>query len=175
MAVGRDLWKRTMPQFDPTYFTPQLFWLIVTFAALYFIMARYALPRVGDILDERQKRIDENLEQAAALKADTDAAIAAYEAALAQSRAKAHELLKEAAETMARAAEARNRELTERLNRQIKSGEARIQAAKREALANVRQIAFETAAAAASRLTGVAPDEDKLIVAVAAAVEEQGR
>lgn len=164
-----------MPQFDPTFFTPQLFWLAILFVALYVVMARHALPRVGEVLDERQRRIDESLDKAAQLKAEAEAAVAAYEKALAESRAKAHEVMRETSEQLARQAEARNKELADRLSQQIKAGEARITAAKEQALANVRQVAAEVAGAVVGKLVGAAPEQGKVEAAVTAAVQEQSR
>lgn len=164
-----------MPQFDPNFFMPQLFWLAVLFVALYVVMARHALPRVGEVLEERQRRIDENLDKAAQFKAEAEAAIAAYEKALAESRAQALDVMRQTSEDLARKAEARNKALSEKLAAQIKAGEARIQAAKDQALANVRQVATEVAGAAVAKLVGVTPDEAKLADAVAAALQEQSR
>lgn len=164
-----------MPQFDAAFFTPQLFWLAILFCTLYFVMSRHALPRVGEVLEERQRRIDENLDKAAQLKAEAEAAIAAYETALAESKAQAMRVMRETSDQLAKQAEARSKELGDRLAQQIKAGEARIQAAKEQALANVRQVATEVAGAAVAKLVGTAPDEAKLADAVAAVLQEQSR
>ncbi|MBF0306698.1 MAG: F0F1 ATP synthase subunit B' [Alphaproteobacteria bacterium] len=162
-----------MPQFDPTFFSPQLFWLAVTFIGLYVLMARVSIPRIGAVLEERQRRIDENLSKAAALKADTDAAIEVYERALAESRGKAQAMIKETVDRMAHEAENRQREVGARLAEQIKAGEARIEAAKAQALASVREVAADVARATVERITGQTPDEARLAEAVATAMEKR--
>ncbi|MEO0036301.1 MAG: hypothetical protein RLZZ501_2324 [Pseudomonadota bacterium] len=164
-----------MPQFDPALFTPQLFWLLLTFIALYALMALVALPRIAVVLDERQRKIDDNLEKAAQLKAEADAAIAAYEKALADSRAQAQKVIREAAERLAREADERNRAQAARLADLIKAGEARIAAAKTEALANVRTVAVEVAGAVVERLIGKPAPAARLEASVAAAFQEQAR
>jgi F-type H+-transporting ATPase subunit b len=166
---------RAMPQFDPATFAPQLFWLVVTFVALYVLMTSVALPKIGAVLDERQRKIDDNLDKAAVLKAEAEAAIAAYDKALAESRAHAHSLVKEAAERIAQQAEERNRDLGAKLAEQIKAGEARIAAAKDAALAGVRDVAVDVAGATLSRLLGGTADQARLDAAVATALKEQGR
>ncbi|MGE5505257.1 MAG: F0F1 ATP synthase subunit B' [Actinomycetota bacterium] len=164
-----------MPQFDPAFFAPQLFWLAVTFITLYVLMAKVALPKIGAVLDERQRKIDDNLDKAAQLKAEAEAAIAAYEKALAESRAHAHAVIKETSDRLAHEAEQRNKELAARLADQIKAGESRITAAKDKALANVRDVALEVAGSVVSRLVGQAGDQSKLEAAVAAALKEHGQ
>ncbi|CAA7618514.1 ATP synthase subunit b' [Candidatus Terasakiella magnetica] len=164
-----------MPQFDPTFFAPQLFWLALTFFTLYMLMTVIALPKIGAVLDERQRKIDDNLDKAAQLKAEAEAAVAAYEKALAESRAHAHSVIKEASDRLATEAEARNRELNARLAEQIKAGEARIASAKDAAMANVRDVALDVAGAAIARLVGGAADNARLEAAVAAALEEHGK
>ena len=64
----RRLWSTPRPgprpQFDPSTFTPQLFWLAVTFGVLFFAMWRFALPRLSNIMEARQQRIDADLDKA---------------------------------------------------------------------------------------------------------------
>ena len=164
-----------MPQFDPTFFAPQLFWLLLTFVTLYVLMSSVALPKIGAVLEERQRKIDDNLDKAAQLKAEAEAAVAAYERALSESRAHAHAVIKEASDRLAHDAEARNRALAARLAEQIKAGEVRINQAKSEALANVRDVAADVAGSVIARLVGSAADAGWLQAAVASALEEHGK
>ena len=163
-----------MPQFNPAFFAPQLFWLAVTFITLYILMAKVALPKIGAVLDERQRKIDDNLDKAAQLKAEAEAAVAAYEQALAESRANAHAVIKETADRLAHQAEERHRALAANLAEQIKAGEERITAAKTAALAGVREAAVDLAGAVVNRLVGGSPESARLDAAVAAALKEQG-
>lgn len=161
-----------MPQFDPSSFSTQLFWLALTFIGLYFLMAKVALPRIGAVLDERQRRIDDALEKAAQLKAEADAAIAAYEKALAESRSHAQSVIKETNDRIAKQSEERHKALAEKLAEQIASGEAKIAAAKDAALANVREVAADVAGAAIAKLLGGSADQAKVTAAISSAMEE---
>ena len=64
--------------------TPQRLVLIGAFAALYLLMSRVALPRIGSILETRRTRIVGDLREAERLRQETEKAAAAYEAALAE-------------------------------------------------------------------------------------------
>ncbi len=164
-----------MPQFDPAFFAPQLFWLALTFITLYFLMSKVALPKIGAVLDERQRKIDDNLDKAAQLKAEAEAAVAAYEKALTESRTHAQSVIKETAERIGRETEEKSRTLAARLADQIKAGEVRIAQAKDAALAGVRDVALDVAAATVARLAGAAFDKGVLDAAVGAALKEQGQ
>lgn len=161
-----------MPQFDPTFFPSQIFWLVVTFTLLYVLMARIALPRIGEVLDERQRKIDADLEKAAAFKQEAEAAMEAYEQALAESRAKAQAMLKAVSEEIAREAEQRHADLSAKLAQQIKEGEARVEAAKQEAMTHVQEVAIDVARVAAQHLAGISPSEAKARKAVDGILEE---
>jgi F-type H+-transporting ATPase subunit b len=157
-----------MPQFDSTYFASQLFWLYACFIVLFILLSVFALPKIGGVLEERQKRIDGNLDKAGQLKHDAEAAIAAYEKALADSRAQAHKILQDNAKSIADAAEIRNKAIGEKLAQQIKDGEGRIQAAKDEALGHIREISIDLVRASVEKLTGHSAEDADIQAAVTA-------
>ena len=94
------------PPFDSSTFASQLFWLALTFGFLYWFMSKVIVPRIGGILEMRQDRIAQDLDKAHELKAEADAAIAAYEQELAEAKASANEIGNKARDTAKSAAEA---------------------------------------------------------------------
>ncbi|MBI4183412.1 MAG: F0F1 ATP synthase subunit B' [Proteobacteria bacterium] len=160
-----------MPQLDPSWFPPQLIWLAISFALLYLLMTRLALPRIGEVLETRQRRIDDNLDRAAEIKQEADRAIAAYEKALAEARAEAHAIMREAGARLAAEAQRRQAELSARLASEAKEAEARVGDAKAAALGEIRGVAAEVARAAAVRLAGIEPDAQTLVRAVEAVMK----
>ena len=82
--------KGVFPPFNKETFPTQLTWLGITFILLYVMMAKVALPRIGSILEERRGHIDGAIAEAERFKSDSEAAVAAYEKALAEARGKAH-------------------------------------------------------------------------------------
>jgi F-type H+-transporting ATPase subunit b len=77
------------PPFDSTYFASQLVWVAITFGALYLLMSRIALPRIGAILEHRRRHIADDLAQADELGGKSQAVLAAHEQALGQARGRA--------------------------------------------------------------------------------------
>lgn len=49
-----------MPQFDPSVFIPQLFWLAICFSILYLFISKVFLPRILDIINQRNSLIERN-------------------------------------------------------------------------------------------------------------------
>jgi F-type H+-transporting ATPase subunit b len=154
------------PPFDATTFASQFLWLVLTFVALYLLMSRIALPRVGAILETRRQHIDGDLADAQRLKDQSDAAIAAYEKALADARSRAQALANETIQKQVAAAKTDRKALDARLNARIAEAEKSIAATRTAAMANVRGIATEAAAAIVERLTGSAPAQLDVATAV---------
>lgn len=146
--------KEPFPPFNSETFAGQLFWLAIFFGALYLLMSKVAIPRVQNILEGRAERIEGDLAEANRLKAETDAAIAAYEKALAEARAEGHRIAAEAHETVSKEAEAHRAKLETELGAKLDAAETQIAAAKTTALSNVRGIAVDAAGAIVERLTG---------------------
>jgi F-type H+-transporting ATPase subunit b len=157
------------PPFDKQTFPSQLFWLTVTFVALYLLMSRIALPRIDSILERRRQRIAGDIAEALRLKGESDAAIASYEKALADARSRAQALVNDSRQRQAAQAEAGRKALDATLNARIAQAERSIAETKATAMVNVRGIATEAAAAIVERLIGIAPSSPD---AVAAAVAE---
>ncbi len=161
-----------MPQLDVTTFAPQIVWLVITFLAMYFIMAKVALPRIAEVLDERQTRIDDNLAKAAALKIEAEQAAAAYEQSLAEARSKAQDEVKVVID-QANAAQAKaQEELAAKLDKKLSEAEARIADAKDKALANITGVSADVAKATVEKLAGVSVDDAAVNAAVAKAMEQ---
>ncbi|MPZ38573.1 MAG: F0F1 ATP synthase subunit B [Rhizobiales bacterium] len=155
------------PPFDPTTFASQFVWLVLVFGALYLLMSRIALPRIGAIMDSRRQSVEGDLAEAKSLKDSSDAAIAAYEKALADARGRAQALANETREKFAAEAEAARKELDAALNTRLTEAEQAIATRRTAAMANVHDIAVETAAAIVERLTGNAPAKPDVAKAVA--------
>jgi F-type H+-transporting ATPase subunit b len=160
--------KPGFPPFQKDTFASQLVWLTITFVALYVLVATVALPRVGGIFAARRDRIAGDLAQARQRREESDAALAAYEKALADARARAQTIASETHSRLAAQAEERRKALEAELNGKLAEAEKAIAAAKHAAMANVRGIAAEAATTIVERLIGLAPAE----AAVAAAVDD---
>lgn len=160
--------KSGFPPFQKETFASQLVWLAITFVALYLLISRIAIPRIGGIIEARDKRIAGDLAEAQRLKSDSEAALAAYEKALADARNRAQVIGGEIRDKLHAEAEENRKALEAKLNAQLAEAEKTIAATKSAAMTNVRGIAVDAAAAIVERLIGTTPPAP----AVAAAVDD---
>jgi F-type H+-transporting ATPase subunit b len=163
--------KAPFPPFQKDTFASQLVSLLIAFVALYLIVSRVALPRVGGLLDERQKAIEGDLTEAQKLKDASDAALKAYESELAAARSRAQAIGAETREKLNAAADAERKTLEERLAVKLAGAEKTIAATRETAMSNVRGIASEAAAAIVQRLAGLVPDGKSVEKAVDASLK----
>ena len=161
-----------MPQLNPLDWAPQLIWLVITFGILYLLMKWVALPKIGSVIEMRQEHIAGDLEAADKLRRETQEAIAAYEQALAEAKARAHGIAQEARNRLKDEVAAERAALERDLAAKSAEAEARILEAKVSALKDVNAVASETAAEIVRRLIGIAPAKPEVDLAVAAAHKE---
>jgi F-type H+-transporting ATPase subunit b len=156
------------PPFQKETFASQMVWLVITFVALYLVISRIAVPRIGSILEQRTKRVEGDFAEAQRAKSESEAALAAYEKELADARSRAQAIGAEIREKLNAEAEQNRKALETKLNAQLAEAEKSIAATKTAAMTNVRGIAADAAAAIVERLIGTAPPAPT----VAAAVDE---
>ncbi|WP_425430692.1 F0F1 ATP synthase subunit B [Devosia naphthalenivorans] len=167
-AHGGEHESGVFPPFDPATFPSQLLWLAITFGALYLLMSKIALPRIGGILENRKSIIDADLAAADASRQKTEAAIAAYETALAEAKAKAQGIANQTREAIQADLAAKRSAVEADLTGKVAAAEARIASTKAEALTHVDEIATETAQTVVTQLVGdVSTDSVRAAVAKA--------
>ena len=164
-----------MPQLDPTVWPTQLFWLAVTFIALYLIVWRVALPRIADVLEARQRKLDDDLKKATALKEEAEQILADYEKLRADAQASAHEVLKTANDALKAEAEQQTAALAAKLAAQTEEAEARIAAAKASALSSLEGTVSEVVMAATEKLIGVRAGSQEVDRAVSDVMGSQAK
>ncbi len=161
-----------MPQLNPSTFSPQLIWLAITFIGLYFIMSRVALPRIGGVIEQRRSKIADDIDAAQSLKHETDKAIAAYEQALAEARAKAHAIAQENRDRLTAEVDAERAKVDAELAAKLAKAESQIAATKTAALKQVRNIASDIAGDIVGKLTGAKVTKAAVTKAISKATGE---
>ncbi|WP_158043889.1 ATPase [Skermanella pratensis] len=174
MAHGAEHASGGLPQLDPTVFAPQLIWLAISFIALYFLMAKVALPKVAEVLEERQERITNDLDRASSLREESAGVMEGYEKALTDARTHAQSVMAATTADIASASSGRQAQFNADLAAKTRAAEERINAAKETALTSVRSVAVEIAQQAAEKLGGIKVDAARADTAVGAVMQERG-
>lgn len=146
-----------LPQLDPSTWANQIFWLIIVFAALYFLLSTFILPRLREGISDREDRISDDLDQASNMQREAEEAEKAYNRSLADARAKAMNVAETTKQSIDAEIAAEIEAADASLEKQADVAEANIRTIKAKALSNIESIASETAVEVVSTLTGKAP------------------
>jgi F-type H+-transporting ATPase subunit b len=134
-------------------------WTIVTFLLLLFILGKFAWKPMLAMLAERERIIQEGIEEARRAKADSESLMEKNRALLADARNQANELL----EKVRQDAERRRAEMAEKAREEAEAlltrSREEIERQKRLAIREVRSEAADLAIEAATRVVGRSLDD----------------
>ena len=157
----------SFPPFETATFPSQLLWLAVTFGALYYFMSKKALPAVGAVIANRKARIAKDLDDAAAMQQQADAAAAAHAKMLSDARVKAQGVAQEGRDRLAADSAAKRKVLEDQLSNKLAAAEHQIATTRAQAMTNVGAIAKDAASAIFERLLGRPADANAIEAAIA--------
>ena len=160
-----------MPQFDFTHvFWPQIAWLAVFFAILYFGIVGPTLPKLGKVIGEREGKVMGDIASAETAKAASDQLAADYEAGVATAQDEARGRLVKSRADAAASLEARLKDTNAALDARAQSAEAALAAARANAMAEIESVAADAAATIVEKLTGTRPVDTAAASAVRSAL-----
>lgn len=155
-----------MPQFDLANFIPQLAWLTLFFAILYFGIVQTTLPRVGRVVDNRDAQVRGDIARAEQAKAEADAVREAYQAALADARRSAQAALAEAQASSTLAIEKKLHAVDEAIHQRLAEADAALAAGRAAVADEMEKVAAAAAADIVAALGGKRPTEKAALTAV---------
>jgi F-type H+-transporting ATPase subunit b len=127
-----------MPQFESHFFSSLIFWEVVSFAILLFVLYKFAFPGILSVLEEREKKIKDSLDQAERHRSEAERRLNEYEAKLAAASKEAEGILAVSKERAQRLMEENEQRLTAEAER-IKGDAAReIDHERRKAIQEIR-------------------------------------
>ncbi len=141
-----------MPQFESHFFSSLIFWEVVSFAILLFVLYKFAFPGILSVLEEREKKIKDSLDQAERHRSEAERRLKEYEAKLAAAGKEAEGILAAAKERAQRLLEENEQRLTAEAER-IKGDAAReIEQERRAAIREIRSQTTELALMVAEKV-----------------------
>ncbi len=151
-------------------FASQLFWLVIAFGLIYVVIGRGMLPKIEATVEQRDRRIAEDLAAAERARIEADAREEAYRAQIEANRAEALKVTHAAKDAAARATEQRVKAADAEIGRRVDAAEAEIRAASAAALADIENVAAEAAQEMVAKLAGVSVPRERAAQAVRAAL-----
>lgn len=162
-----------LPQFDPTWFPSQIFWLAVMFGLLYFVFARKTLPTMSATIDNRRNQIESDMSEAETLTEEAQKVQSEYEANLAAAREEATKAsIAMEQEIKEKAANAQNT-FRERAEKDMAATEKAIDKARTETMQEIETIVAGLTAEATKKLAGLELSKSDVQKVIAGLVAEE--
>ena len=160
-----------MPQLNqlPDIFWSQLFWLAVVFGIIYFVIGRGMVPKIQSVVDDRDRKIADDLAAAQKAREQADVAEEAYRQRIDAGRSEALKVAQEAKRAAALDTEKKLKAVDEQIGARLAEAEARIRAAAENARRELEPVAAEAAGELVAKLTGqkvTAKDAEPAVKAV---------
>ncbi len=146
------------PLFPAVY---DIIWSAVCFVIILLVVWKYALPKMGVILDERAALIEGNIEKAGVAKAEADAALEEYRAQLADARGEAAKIREQARADGTKILLELKEQAQAEANRITAAAQATIEAERQSALVSLRNEVGSLALTLASGVIGESLTDDK--------------
>jgi F-type H+-transporting ATPase subunit b len=127
-----------MPQFESHFFSSLIFWEIVSFAILFFVLYKYAFPGILSILEEREKKIKDSLDQAERHRSEAEHKLREYEAKLNAAAKEAESIMAAAKERVQRLMEENEQRMTVEAERIKGDAMREIEQERRRAIQDIR-------------------------------------
>ena len=170
-SVGHPAHKPAgFPPFKTETYPSQIFWLAITFGFLFVVLWRSAGPMISGTLAARRAHINKDLAEARKARGDADAALAAYEAAVAGARTRAAALAEENRKKVSDEIDRSRVEANQSAAAQLAQVEKQIEETRRAARIHIARAAEEAAAAIVERLIGETVTTGEAAQAVRAAI-----
>ena len=155
-----------MPQLNPEFFVSQLFWLVVTFSFLLVFLWRISLPRISNILEKRERKINEDLTAAKELQSEAENIQDKIEQQLKQARSDASELIKSSSASFQDKAQHEITKLEKELDEKITDSSNKIEKIKNESLNQIQSQINEITKLTLSKVTSFEVTDDEIKNAV---------
>lgn len=118
-----------MPQFDVSFYVSQAFWMLISFGFLYLMMSHLICPMIEEVLAERARLIQSDLDAAERMNRQAEKLIQRHQAFMAAAEQEKAVRIQRAYARIQKEASAAEDKNEQSLRRKVRSAEAKITAA----------------------------------------------
>jgi len=140
---GHDASGPGFPQLDTSTYASQVFWLFITFATTYFIMARVALPRIAHVLELREAKKRGDLTEAERVNNEAETVFDAYKKTMSEAQDDARQILARAAQDIGEVQAQQSAAFQDDMKERLQKSEKVIRKAVDQAMDGIAQQATE--------------------------------
>ena len=156
-----------MPQLDSKYWFSQSFWLVLIFLTLYLSLSRFFIPKIKNNLDNREKKIKENLDEAKALSELAEKKSLDYESKILDAKKEVIKIIAESKKQLDKNINQKRQQFEEEIEKEIKKVEQEISNLKKNSSSSIHNIAEEISAKIIENITGEKLNESSIKASVA--------
>jgi F-type H+-transporting ATPase subunit b len=156
-----------MPQLNPEFFVTQLFWLVVTFSFLLVFLWRISLPRIGNVLEKREKKINEDLTAAKELQFEAEKIQDMIETQIKKARLDSLEIIKKTSTSLQEKTQVELTKLEKDLDAKIDESHQAIEKSKNESVTQIQSQINEITKLTLSKIASFNVSDDEIRNAIA--------
>lgn len=151
-----------------------IFWTFVTFVLLLLVLKKMAWKPILQALDEREKRIQNSLDQADGAKKEAEKLLSEQQNLLDAARKESQQIIAKSRKTAETAREEILKQAQSETDQLLQKAKREINLGRQKALEDIRNLAVELSLAATSKIIGKSLDKKKHIVLVDESIEQIG-
>ncbi len=155
-----------MPQLNTEFWISQIFWLIITFGALFIVLSKIILPKISNNLESRKSQILENIEKAEKQREESENKIKEFDKIILDTKIKAKNYLSEARQKILQDINKKKETLENEINKEIDLAEKEINELKKNAPDKINKIAIETSSDLLKQIIGIEVNKSSLTAIV---------
>ena len=156
-----------MPQLDSKYWLSQSFWLILIFFILYLALSKFFIPKIKNNLDDREKKIKDNLDEAKALSELAEKKSLNYENQIQNAKKDVVKIITESKKQLDKSINQKKQQFESEIEKEVEKAEEEILNLKKNSLSSIHNIAEEISAKIIENITGEKLNEKSIKASVA--------
>jgi F-type H+-transporting ATPase subunit b len=156
-----------MPQLDSKYWFSQSFWLILIFLLLYLSLSKFFIPKIKNNLDDREKKIKDNLDEAKELSELAEKKNLDYENEISNAKKEVAKIIYDSKKQLDKNISQKKEQFEKELEKEIKKAEEEILNLKNSSSKSINLIAEEISAKTIENITGDKLNDSSIKASVA--------
>ena len=143
-----------MPQLDSKYWLSQTFWLLLIFTILYFSIANFFIPKMRDNLDNREKKIKGDLDEAKELAQLAEKKILDYKKEISIAKKEVAKILSDSKKQLEKNINQKKELFEKDLESEIKKTEIEINEMKKNSHKSIQEMSASISGKIVEEITG---------------------